>query len=96
MNENVREGDCRRFRVFPSSLTPIFMPPGSLLQTDIKENGGFHSMFHFQRKSINFLANHRQGEPAWAILNASVYLGHESILFHSKFRLVYCFEIAYT
>lgn len=37
MNENVREGDCRRFRVFPSSLTPIFMPPRSLPETDIKQ-----------------------------------------------------------
>ena len=56
MNENVRDGDRRRFRVFPSSLTPSFMPPGSLPQTDIRENGGFHSMFRFQRKSTNFLS----------------------------------------
>lgn len=38
MKENVREGDCRRFCVFPSSLTQCFMPPGSLSPTDIREN----------------------------------------------------------
>ena len=59
MNENVRDGDRRRFRVFPSSLTPSFMPPGSLPQTDIRENGGFHSMFRFQRKSTNLMLSYK-------------------------------------